>query len=70
MCGIQCYMVRSDVWEMFGIMARNYKVSLNSGCNKRHFTCRPIDICDIIWLTCSWDEKCVRQSLCRKSKQT
>ena len=44
--------------------------TLKSNNNNRHFTYRPIYICDHNSLSSAWNEKCFRQKLCRKSKHT
>jgi len=46
------------------------QVSLQSDTNNRYFTARSIYIFDHISLSSSYNEKCFRQNLWRKSKQT
>jgi hypothetical protein len=60
--------MKFDIWVFFEKSVDKIQVPVKSDTNKAHFTCRPTDVYGKVSLQSSWNEKCFRQKLQRKSK--
>jgi len=60
--------MKFDIWGSFQKPVEKFQASLKSDKNNGYFTLKPLYIFDYISLISSWNGKCFRQNVSRKSK--